>query len=453
VAIALGGGSPDSDPDGDAGQPGLGPIQKQQTPYPGKLPDLAYSFAHPSPADDEISPVDPADPGRRGAFRPDKGSASTEGSATRIELDHRLLKESFARLTAHAPSVMEYFYARLFAASPDTRALFPMSMTAQRERMFEALARVIWSLDNQPYCAELLSQLGRDHRRFGVTDRHYGMFFVALRDTAEHFLGTGWTRQAAAAWQAALDFMSATMRSAATQDAEVAPAWWTAEIIGHESRSPGVALLKLRPSEPLPYQAGQYVPVQVTRWPRVWRPYSIANAPRPGGLIDLHVRAVPGGLVSNTLVHHSVTGDSVLLGAAAGNMTLGDSERDLLCVAGGTGLAPIKAIIEQALVTPWPRGQRKITLFFGARQQFDLYDLEDLQLLEAACPGLRVLPVLSEEPDYGGLTGMLPDVVGGHGLFENADAYICGPAAMVRQTAAVLAAGIPASQIHHDPLP
>jgi len=122
-------------------------------------------------------------------------------------------------------------------------------------------------------------------------------------------------------------------------------------------------------------------------------------------------------------------------------------------VAGGTGLAPIKAIIEQVLAAPRTDRPRKITLFVGARQHFDLYDLEDLQLLEAAFPALRVLPVLSDEPGYNGLTGLLPDVVGGHGLFECAEAYISGPPAMVRLTAALLAAGIPPGQIHHDPLP
>ena len=347
---------------------------------------------------------------------------------------------------------MEYFYARLFAFSPDTRALFPMSMTAQRERMFAALTRIVWSLDNQPGCAEILTKLGRSHRKFGVTERHYPIFFAALRDTAERFTGAGWTRETAAAWQLALDFIAATMKESAAQDARNAPPWWVAEIVSHELRAPGVAVLRLRPSQPLPYQAGQYVPVQVTRWPRAWRPYSIATAPHPGGLIELHVRAVPGGLVSNTLVHHSDIGDCVLLGAPDGSMTLADSDRDLLCVAGGTGLAPIKAIIEQALSLSQPGRPRRITLFVGARQHFDLYDLEDLQLLESACPTLRVIPVLSDEPGYSGLTGTLPEVVGGHGLFENTEAYVCGPAAMVSQTAALLAAGIPAGQLHHDPL-
>jgi NAD(P)H-flavin reductase/hemoglobin-like flavoprotein len=348
---------------------------------------------------------------------------------------------------------MQYFYARLFTANPDYRALFPTSMTAQRQRMFAALARLVSSLDNQPGGAEILGQLGREHRRFGVTEAHYKPFFAALRDTAEHFNGPAWTPETASAWQVALDYVSTTMRAAADQDASTSPPWWIAEIVSHELRAPGVAVIRLRPSEPLPYQAGQYVPVQVVRWPRAWRTYSIANAPRPGGLVELHVRAVPGGQISNTLVYHSVIGDCVLLGAARGSMTLAESGKDLLCVAGGTGLAPIKAIIEQALAAAAADGPRKITLFFGARQHFDLYDLEDLQLLESACPALRVLPVLSDEPGYSGLAGMLPEIVSGHGLFESTEAYICGPPAMVRMTAALLAASIPPGQIHHDPLP
>jgi NAD(P)H-flavin reductase len=163
---------------------------------------------------------------------------------------------------------------------------------------------------------------------------------------------------------------------------------------------------------------------------------------------------VPGGLVSNTLVHHSDVGDCVLLGAADGAMTLTSSDRDLLCLAGGTGLAPIKAIVEQAIATDKTASRpRKITLFVGARQQFDFYDLEDLQLLEAACPSLQVIPVLSEQPGYSGLTGTLADAVSKREPFENTEAYICGPPAMVQQTAAVLAGKIPENQIRYDPVP
>jgi NAD(P)H-flavin reductase/hemoglobin-like flavoprotein len=461
VAIALEGSNPDSSRGGLAGQIGL----SRSASHHASNYEVAAELA---PGNHELNAASDGELGTSLGGTADSQASSrgeAHGHGPAVKQEPRLVKESFARLISEGPAVMQYFYARLFAANPDCRTLFPSSMTVERERMFAALARLVWSLDNQPGSAEILGQLGRVHRRYGVTSAHYKPFFAALRDTAQHFIGSAWTTETAAAWQAALDYFASTMRAAADEDAKTSPPWRIGEIVLHELRAPGVAVIRLRPSDPLPYQAGQYVPVQVTRWPRAWRNYSIANAPRPGGLIELHVRAVPGGEVSNTLVYHSAVGDCVLLGAADGTMTLADSDRDLLCVAGGTGLAPIKAIIEQALAgqsaaqqvaqsaAPPGESPRKITLFFGARQHFDLYDLDDLQLLESACPALRVLPVLSDEPDYKGLAGTLPDIVGGHGLFEAAEAYICGPPAMVRRTAAVLAASIPPGQIHHDPLP
>lgn len=366
-----------------------------------------------------------------------------------------------------------YFYDRLLASCPSVQTLFPVEMTAQGERFFAAFIRIARHLDDEVARAEMLAELGREHRKFGVTEAHYAPFSAALFETARNFAGEHWRPDVETAWRGALAYMSATMRAAAAADAAVAPPWWIAEITSYELRAPGVAVLKLAPSLPLPYLAGQYIWVQVTKWPRVWRTFSAATAPRPSGLIELHVRAVPGGLVSNELVYHSAVGDSVLLGPAGGSMTLADSGRDLLCVAGGTGLAPIKAIIEQA-ITESPVRPRKITLFFGARQYFDLYDLQDLQLLEAAHPALRVIPVLSDEQGSaslgshgagshgagshglgsGELAGTLPDVVlaQGSSMFQNHEAYICGPASMVSKTAAVLAASIPPAQIHHDPL-
>src|SRR5215469_4743150 len=405
MAIAIDGGLPDFSPDGLPGQ-------ATQVRYAGRRKRNCLAPA-PVPGDYSAANVATNHLLPPVTFSTTESAAppenETKKSRTATDFEPALVKESFAQIVSAGPSAMEYFYARLFTVSPRTRALFPMSMTAQRERVFAALARLIWSLDDPPRSTEILTRLGRDHRRFGVTEAHYAPFMATLRDTAQHFIGSEWTPQTASAWQATLDYVSATMRAAAEDDARTSPPWWTAEIVSHELRSPGVAVLRLRPSQPLPYQAGQYVPVQVTRWPRAWRTYSIANAPRPGGLIELHVRAVPGGEVSNTLVYHSVVGDCVLLGAAAGTMTLADTDRDLLCVAGGTGLAPIKAIIEQALaaqsrVAPSlaapslaapslaapslaapslaaesDESPRKITLFFGARQHFDLYDLDDLQ--------------------------------------------------------------------------
>src|SRR6266568_4622996 len=105
--------------------------------------------------------------------------------------------------------------------------------------------------------------------------------------------------------------------------------------------------LAVAPNQPLPHRAGQYLTVQCARWPRVWRRYSIANAPRADGLLRLHVRAVPGGWVSGTLVHHTAPGDVLVLGPAAGAMIADTgASRDVVCAAGGTGLAPLKAIVQ-----------------------------------------------------------------------------------------------------------
>jgi NAD(P)H-flavin reductase/hemoglobin-like flavoprotein len=401
--------------------------------------------------------------------------AAPEPAAARspapAEFNARVVQESFAGLIANAPLAMEHFYSHLFISSPETRAMFPMEMSQMRERVFAALSRLVRDLDRPAHSAAYLAELGRDHRKYGVKDKHFEAFFSALADTVAHFTGSGWTPDTETAWRGAMEYAARTMRSAAEADARDHPAWWVGEIVEHDRRSEDVAVLTIAPDQPLPYRAGQYVPVQVPRWPRVWRPYSIANAPRADGLITLHVRAVPGGLVSADLVRHATAGDTVLLGPATGEMTAPPpgSDDELRCIAGGTGLAPIKAIVETAVGSRRGDRPRRITLFVGARRMADLYDLADLQAMQSAYPGLQVILVLSDESALSGqplltqqqaaagltaVAGLLPAaVLGPGGRLVPAPTYICGPATMVTQTAQALASHVPAGLIHHDPLP
>ena len=120
-------------------------------------------------------------------------------------------------------------------------------------------------------------------------------------------------------------------------------------------------------------------------------------------------------------------------------------------MAGGTGLAPIKAIIEGLADGPAPRPARSISLFLGARRREDLYDLPDLRRLESACSSLRVIPALSHEPGFAGLRGMLPEVVRQHGSWRDSEVFVSGPAAMVRATLRVLAHRTSGEHIHFDP--
>lgn len=366
-----------------------------------------------------------------------------------MSLNPRLVKESFSLVEPVADKATAYFYGRLFAENPHLRGMFPPSMDVQRDRLFSSLTRIVWSMDSPDGMSPYLHQLGRDHRKYGVLPEHYTAIGNALLATVKRFAADVWTAEIEAAWVAAYTAAAETMIRSAEADAGISPAWWLAEVIDHELRRPDIAVLTLRPAQRLPFTPGQYVNVQTARWPRVWRTFSIANAPRPDNTVRLHVRAVSGGWVSSALVRHTRIGDTLMLGPPMGTMTPPERDgRDLLCVAGGTGLAPIKSIIEHVIGS----GQRpNIHLLYGARTADELYDLADLLQLESSFPWLRVLPVVSGQPDYEGIRGRLPEVVARFRSWAEHRAYVCGPAPMVEETVRrLLDGGIPLAHIQRD---
>ncbi len=381
------------------------------------------------------------------------GQPDAQSEAIDVSFDRGLVRELLAHLITDRDAAMEYFYARLFADNPGLRGLFPYAMTHTRSAVFGMLASIAGSLDDEQATEAALGLLARDHRKFGVKNKHYKPFFDALFAMAEYAGGPVWTAEMATAWRSALDHFGAVMSAAAAADAQSQPAWWTGEVVQHDRRTETVAVLTIRPDRPLRYTAGQYIEVQAPRWPRIWRRYSIANAPRENGLIDIHVRAVPGGLVSNALVSHCATGDAVLLSSARGDLAVpADPGRDLVCVGGGTGLAPVKAITEEVVGAARQGRRRSITLYVGARRSRDLYDMRDLETLRLAYPSLTVIPVAEHELDFAGRVGRLPDVVWTHPSFRDCDVYVAGPAGMVRATVKALSRRVPSDRLHHDPL-
>ncbi len=367
--------------------------------------------------------------------------------------DRGTVRELLADLKAHPDAAMEYLYARLFTAHPDLRGFFQHAMTQTRAAVFREFTRLIEGLDDLQRTEQRLSQIARDHRKFGVREKHYRPFFDAVVAMAEYVSGPSWTSQAATAWRDATQWFAAVMAAAAADDAARQPPWWTGEIVQHDRRTETVAVLTIRPDGPLRYLPGQYIQIQTPRWPRSWRSYSVANAPRDNGLIDIHVRAVPGGMVSTALVSHCATGDTVLLAAARGEMRVPeDPGRDLVCVAGGTGLAPLKAITEAVISAAGQGRRREITLYVGVRRKRDLYDARDLETLRLAYPPLTVIPVAEHELDFAGRVGRLPEVVWTHPSFRDCDVYVAGPAGMVSATAQMLSKRVPAGRLHHDPV-
>jgi NAD(P)H-flavin reductase len=324
-------------------------------------------------------------------------------------------------------------------------------MDAQRDRLLRALVRIVEGLTSPEDLVRYLSQLGHDHRKYSVEPAMYGAVGEALIATLRTYAGPAFTPDAEEAWTQAYQAASGLMIRAAEDDSAVAPAYWTAEVVNNSRRHPGISVLTVAPDQALPYVAGQHVTVQTARWPRVWRPYSVASRPREDGLMTFHVRAVPGGWVSNALVRYTEPGDELILGPALGTMTLDRADqRDLLCVAGGTGLAPIKALIEQAIreSTACPR---QIFLFYGARTREELYDLHDLYRLADAYPQFLLTPVASDDPAFDGMQGNVGRVAARYLPHRGCEAYVSGPAVMVRETIRLLArAGVPQEHIHYD---
>ncbi|HUK68718.1 MAG TPA: globin domain-containing protein [Streptosporangiaceae bacterium] len=367
--------------------------------------------------------------------------------------DQQALKTSFARVGETGEKAVAYFYGQLFAAHPHLRALFPASMDYQRDRLMRALVRITESLSNQGALDEYLAQLGRDHRKYGVRDEHYPAVGQALLATLAKFAGDAWTPAAADAWLATYQHAAAVMTTAAGEAAADTPPWWRAEVVQHDRRRRNLAIVTVQPDSAVPYQAGQHLSVQTPRWHRVWRRYSVANAPREDGRIQFHIRAVAGGWVSTSLVQHTKPGDPLILGPAAGTMTAPPpSTQPMLCAAGGTGLAPIKAIVEETIRGAPRSDRRPVQLYVGARIADDLYDMVDLWSLQECHPWLDIITAVEERLGDSPGRGLVHEVIARKApLADLPDAFLAGPPAMVERTLQVLTtAGLPGARIRHD---
>jgi NAD(P)H-flavin reductase len=330
-------------------------------------------------------------------------------------------------------TVALFFYADLFVRDPSLRDMFPIGMATQRDKLLAALGHIVSQIDHLSDLVPFLQQLGRDHRKFGIVAEHYPQVGASLLATLQYFSGTSWTNELAEDWNAAYTLVAKVMLEAADENAQSHPAWWNGRIIAVDRRRFDIVVLRVLPDRPLPYAPGQSVAMEVPGRRRLWRYYSMANAPRPDNTIDFHVRLVDGGPVSTMLVRGVRVGDQLRMGPPVGTLTLDDaSGRDILFAAGSTGLAPLKAILEQIAGRAEPP---RVHLFFGARTRDSLYDLEDLGKLAAERPWLTVVPTVSDERVTDVEYGTLSDVIARRGTWADHDAYLCGPPAMVTHTA------------------
>jgi NAD(P)H-flavin reductase/hemoglobin-like flavoprotein len=358
------------------------------------------------------------------------------------------------------------FYTRWFAVDGTVRDLFPPDMTRQRTVFAKAMTWLFGELIAQraDEPVAFLAQLGRDHRKYGVTQRHYDSMQDALLTTLRSHLVERWDDRLADAAQQAVTLIVGIMRGAA--DAEKGPPFVDGSVVEHLRATRDVSVVRLQLDEPLHFHAGQYVTVQVPQWPRRWRYLSPSIPADRGGAVEFHVRSVPGGMVSTAIVGETKVGDRWRLSNPHGAMHVDRTGSDVLMVAGGTGLAPLRSIIMN--LARWGQNPR-VHLFFGAKYPCDLYDLQTLWQVASTNPWLSVTPVSeystnppwaadypSVEPPRGlhvRQTGTLPDVVTRYGSWGDRQILICGGPAMVTATrAALIAKGADPRRIQHDPL-
>jgi NAD(P)H-flavin reductase/hemoglobin-like flavoprotein len=363
-------------------------------------------------------------------------------------LDVVRLRESFTRVAMHGDELPLFFYADLFIKHPEVRDLFPVSMAAQRGHLVDALVKIVSQVDSVNDLTAFLQGLGRDHRKFGAVAEHYDAVGASLLATLEHFSGPAWTPELAADWKAAYELIGSVMTEAARADEQLHPPWWRGTVVSHEQRAFDISVLQVRPEPHLDYLPGQSVAIESPSRPKLWRYYSMASAPRPDGLLEFHIRLIDGGAVSMALTSSKIADTKLRLGPPVGALTLSNpvSGRDILLVAGSTGLAPLKAILCQVTALPRPP---KVHLFFGARTADGLYDLESLEKMAAQYPWLTITPAVSADSRFAGETGSLPDVVARNGDWSGHDAYLAGPTEMVQETVArLVSAGLTQDQIH-----
>ena len=213
-----------------------------------------------------------------------------------------------------------------------------------------------------------------------------------------------------------------------------------------------LVLLKLDEPGSIRFKPGQYVQFKVPETDE-FRAYSIASPPSKNNMIELIVRMIPGGLCS-TYIHEVLDlNDRITLTGPFGDFYLReDSLRNIICIGGGCGMAPIRSILMHLAEKNMPR---KAMYFFGARSKKDLFFTDELFVLQKRFANFKYIPALSEpkpQDNWNGETGLITQVV--ERFVDNgsdSEAYLCGPPPMIDASIKVLTKkGVREIYIYYD---
>lgn len=219
-------------------------------------------------------------------------------------------------------------------------------------------------------------------------------------------------------------------------------------VTGIEEATHDIRRLRIKLAKPLEYSPGQYATVQFT--PDHIRPYSMAGLMGDAEM-ELQIRKVPDGRVTDYVFSQLKVGDAVRVSGPMGTAFLRQKHTGpMLCVGGGTGLAPVLSIVRGALEAGMTNPMH---LYFGVRSQQDVYDADRLAALADGHPHLKVHIVVATGPiGAGQRSGLVTDAIRqDFSAMAGWRAYLCGAPAMVEALNLMVASlGMAPSHIHAD---
>jgi len=354
--------------------------------------------------------------------------------------DQFLLESTVEVIAPVATEVVADFYRELFSRLPGLRQMFPADMAVQQDRLLAALLALVAGGKDPATIMPTLEQLGRDHRKFGARPAQYRAVGAALISVLSRHAGTSWTPNVERAWLARYGAAAHVMMRAAAEDGR--PPFWYATIVGHHMCGTDVAILALKPHQPYPYRAGQYATLESPRLPRVWRPYSMASAPRRDHILEFHIRAIGRGGLSDELVG-SAPGEVVRIGPPQGSVTLASgSGRASLFIAGGTGWSTVKALLGERARDNRLRFASHLVVGCRPGEPYDpQFDAFVRKLPETGTTLVHSASMLLAE--------LAPSRLPTHEL----DVFLAGPPGLITDvTTQLAAAGVSPANLHHDSL-
>lgn len=233
---------------------------------------------------------------------------------------------------------------------------------------------------------------------------------------------------------------------------------YKAEVVALRDLTPDIReiTLQLRSPPAMDFKAGQYIQLRIPPYEQsrrtIYRAYSLASPPSASGRLELEVRQVLNGVGTTYIFNHLKPHAPVVFNGPYGEFYLRENNRAIILIAGGAGMAPMKAML---IDMQERKIRRNVRYFFGARARCDLFLVPEMQALQQSLPDFKFIPALSKplpEDQWTGETGLITEVLCRQ--LENpftGEAYLCGSPAMIQACIKILREkGVAKDRIFYD---